>query len=159
MDLLQDLRRRAAYDGWANRTLAAALRDATPEATRLVAHAAESTLVWLRRIAGTQPPSVTADFWPPDDAAACCARAERAAAALERFVGGLTIQGLAAEAVYTNSAGTAFRTPVLDVLTHVLLHAHYHRGQAAAALRRAGVDPPPTDYVVWQRAGPEDASR
>lgn len=144
-------RRLAAYDAWANRTLAAALTEAHPRACRLLAHAAESERVWLRRIAGTQPASNAADFWPEDDADACRARVERAAEAMGRFTANLDDAGLAREAVYQNSKGEAFRTPVADVLHHVFLHSHYHRGQAAAALREAGTAPPWTDYIAWVR--------
>ena len=144
-------RRLAAYDAWANRTLAAALRDEHARACRLLAHAAEAERVWLRRIAGTQPVSTTADFWPEDDADACRARVEAAAEAMRAFSAGLDEEAMARVARYQNSKGDAYRTPVADVLHHVLLHAHYHRGQAAAALREHGVAPPWTDYIAWVR--------
>ena len=74
MPTLTDLQRQARYDAWANRTLAAVLRDAHERPIRLLAHAAESELVWLRRIEGTQPASTTADFWPVLDADGCPVR-------------------------------------------------------------------------------------
>jgi uncharacterized damage-inducible protein DinB len=146
------LRRLVRYDVWANRLLAGALRDEHERPLRLLAHAAESELVWLRRIEGTQPASQTADFWPVIDAAGCRALVEQAADALGAFVAGLTEEGLRAEAVYHNSKGVEYRTPVHDVLTHVFLHSHYHRGQAAAALRALGADPPWTDFIAFARA-------
>ena len=149
---LNGLHRLARYDAWANRLLADALRDGHDRPLRLLAHAAESELVWLRRIAGTQLASRTADFWPTVDAAECRALVDRAADALGAFVADLTEEGLRAEAVYRNSKGVEYRTPVHDVLTHVVLHSHYHRGQAAAALRSLGVDPPWTDFIAFARA-------
>ncbi len=148
---LPGLRRLARYDAWANRHLAAALRDEHNRPRRLLAHAAASELVWLRRIEGTQPSTATADFWPDLDAEACRALVERAADALGTLVDGLGADGLEQEAVYQNSKGTAYRTPVADVLTHVFLHSHYHRGQAAAALRALGVAPPWTDFIAFCR--------
>ncbi|HLT47389.1 MAG TPA: DinB family protein [Rubricoccaceae bacterium] len=145
-------RRLAQYDAWANRLLAEALMDEHARACRLLAHVAESELVWLRRIHGTQPASTTADFWPEDDAEAVRARVVEAANAMGQFVMTLDAATLAREAVYRNSQGTEYRTPVADVLHHVFLHSHYHRGQAAAALREAGVAPPWTDYIAWVRA-------
>jgi uncharacterized damage-inducible protein DinB len=64
----------------------------------------------------------------------------------------LTEDGLRVEALYHNSKGIEYRTPVHDVLTHVFLHSHYHRGQSAAALRALGVDPPWTDFIAFARA-------
>jgi uncharacterized damage-inducible protein DinB len=147
----ETFRRLAQYDAWANRLLAGALTDGCPRACRLLAHAAEAELVWLRRIHGTQPASTTADFWPEDGAEGVRARVLEAANAMGQFVMTLDEAALAREAAYRNSKGEAFRTPVADVLHHVFLHSHYHRGQAAAALREAGVTPPWTDYIAWVR--------
>jgi len=36
---------------------------------------------------------------------------------------------------------------VQDILTHVLLHSVYHRGQIAADLRAGGAQPPYTDFI------------
>ena len=153
MPTLPDLQRQARYDAWANRAFAAALRDEHERPIRLLAHAAESERVWLRRIRGIQPASTTADFWPNLDADGCRALVEDAASKLSTFVSDLTEADLQIEAVYHNSKGIAYRTPVADVLTHVFFHSHYHRGQAAAALRKLGVDPPWTDFIAFVRQG------
>ena len=142
----------AAYDAWANRRLAAVLLDEHPRAIRLLAHAATAELTWLRRIAGTQPTSQTLDFWPDTDAEGCRSLVEDAAAAMHAFLDRLDDAGLVQVAVYRNSKGIEYRTPVPEVLTHVFFHSHYHRGQAATALREAGVDPLWTDYIAWVRA-------
>lgn len=151
MTLLDSLRRRAAYNGWANRRLSAVLTDAHPQPVRWMAHVAAAERLWLRRIAGEQPASTTAEIWPHLDAGTCRQRVAAASQALAAFVDGLTEADLVAEAVYRNSAGKAYRTPVLDVLDHVLLHGQYHRGQANAALRAAGAEPVPVDFIVWVR--------
>jgi uncharacterized damage-inducible protein DinB len=39
------------------------------------------------------------------------------------------------------------------VLTHVVLHGAYHRGQIAADLRAAGLEPPYTDFIEAARRG------
>lgn len=153
MPTVADCQRQARYDAWANRSLAAVLNDTHERPIRLLAHAAESERVWLRRIRGTQPSSSTADFWPEVNASGCRALVEEAASELGAFVIGLTEEGLRAEAVYHNSKGTAYRTPVADVLTHVFFHSHYHRGQAAATLRTLDVDPPWTDFIAFVRTG------
>lgn len=145
------LRRVARYDAWANRCFAPMLRDEHDRPLRLLAHVAESELVWLRRVEGAQPASRTADFWPTVDAAECRTLVDQAADALGAFVADLTEERLHTEAVYRNSKGVEYRTPVHDVLTHVFLHSHYHRGQVATALRALGVDPPWTDFIAFAR--------
>ena len=55
---------------------------------------------------------------------------------------------------YRNSAGAEFDSKISDILLHVALHGSYHRGKIAAALRGAGADPAPTDYIGFVRGVP-----
>ena len=52
---------------------------------------------------------------------------------------------------YRTNRGEEFVTPIIDILTHVVIHGAYHRGQIARALRRAGVTPVDTDYITFAR--------
>ncbi len=54
---------------------------------------------------------------------------------------------------YVNSKGESWSSTVNDVLTHVLLHSAYHRGQIAAQLREAGHQPAYTDFIHAVRQG------
>ena len=63
----------------------------------------------------------------------------------------LTPEKLAAGLTYRNTKGVEFKTPIQDVLMHLVLHSAYHRGQVAAAVREAGGKPAATDYVVYLR--------
>ena len=40
-----------------------------------------------------------------------------------------------------------------DILSHVLRHSHYHRGQIASAVREAGGTPAYTDFIHAVRTG------
>ena len=42
-----------------------------------------------------------------------------------------------------------------DALTQVCLHSHAHRAQIAKMLRRYGVVPPQTDFIVWLTERPQ----
>jgi len=66
----------------------------------------------------------------------------------------LDAESLGREIPYTNSAGIAFRSTVEDILLHVVLHGCYHRGQVALALREAGTEPSPTDFIAFVRGAP-----
>ncbi|BAH40692.1 MAG TPA: hypothetical protein DGD08_18575 [Gemmatimonas aurantiaca] len=115
------------------------------EAVRLYAHLAGAAHTWCTRIAGrpTEHP-----VWPSLslDEATALAQASvaglRAAAAhgdLDRVV------------EYRNSAGQAFRNTVSDILTQVVLHGSYHRGQLALLARQGGGTPAVTDYIFYVR--------
>jgi uncharacterized damage-inducible protein DinB len=57
------------------------------------------------------------------------------------------------QASYTNTKGEDWANTVGDILTHVLLHSAYHRGQVAAEVRAAGLTPALTDYIHAVRQG------
>jgi uncharacterized damage-inducible protein DinB len=60
---------------------------------------------------------------------------------------------LGEEIPYVNSLGEAWTNRAGDLLEHAVLHGVYHRGQIAAALRRAGCEPAYTDFVHAVRRG------
>lgn len=63
----------------------------------------------------------------------------------------LAPEKLAGHLAYRNTKGQEFKTPVQDVLMHLVMHSAYHRGQVAAAVRDSGGKPAATDYIVYVR--------
>ena len=54
---------------------------------------------------------------------------------------------------YRNSKGEAWSNRVEDILTHVLMHSAYHRGQIALEMRASGAQPAYTDFIHAVRQG------
>ena len=52
---------------------------------------------------------------------------------------------------YFRFGGEACESVVADIVTHVCMHAQYHRGQIAAQAARVGLKPIPTDFIVFSR--------
>ena len=52
---------------------------------------------------------------------------------------------------YKAMDGKAFRTPLWQIVLHVVNHATLHRGQVMGMLRQAGVAPPGTDLIYYYR--------
>lgn len=52
---------------------------------------------------------------------------------------------------YKDIRGNAYRSPMWQIVLHVVNHATLHRGQAMAMLRQIGVAPPPTDLIYYYR--------
>ena len=155
MTALADARRRFAYHAWANARLADAMADGSADALaparRLLAHVAAADDGWLHRLQGTSTDGF--DFWPALTAGAVGDRVRANAAAWDAHLATLAgDDALGAPVAYANSRGERFAQPAADVLEHVLLHGAYHRGQAAAALRAAGVAPPLTDFIHYARS-------
>lgn len=152
--MLDSLLRLLDHLAWADgRALAAISSAAEPpaRAVRLLAHVLGAEHEWLARLEGR---AGTVPVWPEltlDEAARVAAEN---VAGYRRFLTGLGPDDLARAVTYRNSAGTAFTTPVADILLHLFLHGSYHRGQVALLLRDAGTAPLPTDYVAYVRGLP-----
>ncbi len=150
-DRSDSLARMFAHAAWANDLLIEELRAKPmpdqPEIQLLLDHVVAAEHLWLSRIAGS-PPRVA--VWPALSAAECAALAEENAAAFQALLR-LDTDGLERVVHYRNSAGREFDNTVRDILLHVALHGHYHRGQIATRMRAAGRTPVYTDYIGWAR--------
>jgi uncharacterized damage-inducible protein DinB len=114
----------------------------------LFAHVLAAEYLWMCRLRDVEP-KMTA--WPKltlDEAAQLI---EENAAAYRAFLDEAGEAGLAKTHTYRNLAGVQYSTPLADILTHVVTHGGYHRGQVARAFGRAGVPAVNTDYMVFMR--------
>jgi uncharacterized damage-inducible protein DinB len=139
------------YDAWANaETLASLRRTPVPAGVRWLGHIVASEFLWLGRL--LERPSEL-PVWPdlaPDEIAVLLGRLEPEWAG---YLAGLTEEDLADGVGYRNSLGEFWTNTVGDILTHVVAHAAYHRGQIAAAVRAAGGEPAYTDFIHAVRRG------
>jgi uncharacterized damage-inducible protein DinB len=136
---------------WAHRQTLAAVRDCPAvqtEALPLLAHMLGAEHIWLSRLRG-QP--ATHSVWPTLTATECEQLLDENAAGYESFASGLGDHDFSAVIRYRNSKGDEFANTVIDILTHVVVHGAYHRGQVAKALGRAGVAAVSTDYITFAR--------
>ena len=148
-----ELQRLFAYDAWANREVAAALRklDAPPERTvQLLAHIYAAQELWRSRMHG-EPSKVA--VWPALTLEQSEAALAEIAAHWRAYLAALTPGELGRRVTYTNSAGETFTSTVEDILRHVAMHGSYHRGQIATHLRLAGLPAAYTDYIHAARQG------
>ena len=119
---------------------------------QVFAHLLVAKKVWITRLQGGNTTGLI--IWPAMSWRDCeVLIAENQQAYLE-YLQDTTDESLIAEVPYTNSTGAVFSTSARDILTHVLIHSGYHRGQIAAAIRRQGDEPINTDYITFVRAHP-----
>lgn len=151
--LLDQLRRLFDHAEWANAHVIAALERQTvaDDIVELFAHVLGAEEVWLSRLEGR--PSTLA-VWPTLSGAQLAEAAQSNASSYRAFMDRLTPDDLPREVAYKNSAGQAFSTPIVDILTHVATHGSYHRGQVALRIRRDGGIPAPTDFIAFVRGAP-----
>jgi uncharacterized damage-inducible protein DinB len=150
---LRELDRLFAYDGWANGEALAALRRAgapPPRALAWMAHVVAVEWLWLGRLRREKRAVVA---WPDLALDRCAEELAALAAAWRAYLGELTPERLAEPIAYVNSQGEPWTSTADDVLTQVVTHSVYHRGQIAAELRAAGHTPPCTDFIHAVRQG------
>ena len=153
MDLIDHLRRQFAYDAWANREVLTALKGSalpSPRPLQLLAHILSAELLWLERIQ-QQPQSQP--VWPDLTFEKCDAQIAALAHQWREFFDQLSPAALSENVSYKNSKGEHWTSTAADILTHVLLHSAYHRGQIASQVRAGGETPAYTDYIHAVRQG------
>ena len=150
MNLADYLRRHFAYDEWANREALAAMRTggADERSLQLMAHILSAERLWLERL--KQQPQST-PVWPKGDLEQC----ERQVAEMGRLWREYLdqIDDLSVSIAYKNSKGQPWTSTVQDILSHVVMHSAYHRGQIASHMRECGQTPAYTDVIPGMRQG------
>jgi uncharacterized damage-inducible protein DinB len=109
-------------------------------------HVAQADGIWSFRLTGYAPV-------PPADGSLATLKESwfRALDELSIWLGGLAEDAWSTEAEYSNSKGVKFRTPVWQIVLHLVNHGTAHRGQICTVLRQIGVTPPPTDEIIFYR--------
>lgn len=149
--LRANLSRMFRYVAWADRRTLEALRAAPaaqPEALPLLAHVLAAEHVWLARMEQREP---RLTVWPALSLDDCATLASENEAGYRAFLERLN-DGQWTETVrYRTSQGQEFVTPILDILTHVITHGPYHRGQIARVIGRGGGTAINTDFITFAR--------
>jgi len=149
---MQTIRRMMDHMYWADDALLAGLRghsDENGEIGRLFRHLLIAEQVWVTRLEGKSSAHLT--LWEESDVVSLEALARDNEQRYKRYIAGLSETDLDRMLDYANQSGTKFRTSIRDILIHVALHGHYHRGQINSALRRQAGNPVGLDYILFAR--------
>jgi uncharacterized damage-inducible protein DinB len=142
-----------AYDYWANRQCLAAMQAApgvSSDTIGRMAHVLSAQKLWFERLRHERQ---SLPVWPNTSIPGCIALADEMRSLWRSYL--MTLQpGAGNEKIeYHNSKGESWSSRVEDVLTHVLMHSAYHRGQIALEMRKAGMEPAYTDFIHAVRQG------
>ena len=162
----QHFRRLFEYDTWASTRVNESLRSAkehlehggaAAEAPALVkalqiwGHVQWARRMWLSRLGAAEPPSMDEGMFPTRSLAAALAECADVDRRWGDYLAALTPEVLASICRYTSTEGVPYETGVADILTHVVNHATYHRGQVARLVAECGGAVAVTDYVAFAR--------
>ena len=120
------------------------------KALNLMGHLLAARRIWLHRIepsherpAAIFPTGVKKESLPADFAAM-----ERDWATLFDRLNEADLERVF---VYRTTEGVEYHSVLLDILTQLYGHSHYHRGQIASLVRAADGQPAITDFIFWTR--------
>ena len=153
MSLADYMRQQFAYDAWANQEVLASIRANGRENARplqLMSHILAAERVWLERLKQV-PQSVP--VWPEPNLAQCEAEAAELKKLWFDYLDLITAGDISQTISYKNSQGEAWTSAIGDVLSHVVMHSAYHRGQIASHMRASGQTPVNTDFIHAVRNG------
>ncbi len=143
------------YDLWANARVLDAIgalgTRAPARALERMAHVAWAGRLWHSRVAGAPAPTETAFFDGARTPASIGALAGAAAADWRSTILADGEPGLARIVRYTNTKGVAYASSTADIVSHVINHATYHRGQVACDLSGLAPASVVTDFIAWSR--------
>lgn len=141
------------FEGWANRRALESIAQLTESAAclRLFGHILAAQRAWLTRLEGGDSSGV--ELFPAPTLAQCQAELDEMDRKGRAYLADIGEDALDREIAYTNQTGKSFRNPPRDILTHLGMHSHYHRGQIATLVRQAGATPAVTDFIAFCRLG------
>jgi uncharacterized damage-inducible protein DinB len=157
--LTEHFRRLHEYEVWANARALASLESVPPDrralpayvrATQLLPHNTLARKVWIWRVQGTpyDNPRDWFPAWTPEETRAALKEADDLWAA---FLASLTDAHLSRDFQYSSSEGVRYASTLHEVLTHVLNHGTYHRGQLARLVHESGGQRAATDFIAFSR--------
>lgn len=152
MNLLDHFVRQFAYNAWANREVLKILEadEAASQSLYLFSHVLSAERLWLERIR-QQPQSLP--VWPRLTVEECAGQADEIASQWRNYLDEVDPSQFSIEVAYRNSKGQQWTNSAHDILSHVLLHSSYHRGQIAKEMRARGKQPAYTDFIHAAREG------
>lgn len=125
-------------------------KGADERSLELLAHILSAELLWLERI--EQQPQSSA-VWPKTTLENCVKQAKTMSPRWREFLAKSKDGDLVQKITYKNSKGEPWTSTIDDILTHVIMHSAYHRGQIASHMRAQGKAPAYTDFIHAVRQG------
>ena len=162
MLVLADLQRLLKFNEWANARVFDAIATLTPEqltkdlgssfpsVALTAAHMVAGEWIWLQRWLGASN-SEFPEWAHSSDLADLRRRLSDVELERAAFIAGLTDADIPTLRPYKLMSGVQDQQPLDVMITHVVNHATYHRGQVATFFRQLGLKPIGTDFISFAR--------
>jgi len=140
-----------AFNNWANKTLTDYIlaNEITNEQILAIAsHLAHAQRNWYFRVIGQQN---DVPLWTPLPPASIALQLSENGNLWLSHLNDLQDADLHTKLAYKNMAGDPYLDNLADILTHLVNHSTYHRGQIVHLIRALGMTPPGTDFILFAR--------
>lgn len=140
------------YNHWANDLCLQGLENAVnppPKTLSLFSHILSAQFIWLHRILDL--PTTPFPLWEEYNLRELRSMIEEGTERWLKFIDNYPNDNFGEVINYTNTKGNKYNSSVLEIITHVINHGTYHRGQIALLMRKSELNPAVTDYIVHQR--------
>lgn len=138
----------AEHEYWANLKVLEkiiSLENIPPKAIELFSHIIAAQRIWIDRINGKETPI---NAWEVFEIEILLELLEINYSEIQQIIDKEDFERLIS---YKNSKGIAYLNTISQILTHLSLHASYHRGQVVTTIKPFTNDLPVTDFVAYYR--------
>ena len=142
------------FNNWANKAVTdfISTNDIRDERVLLLAsHLAHAQRNWYFRVTGQQN---DVQLWTLEQPSSIAMQLSENGALWLTHLNELHDVDFHAKLAYKNMAGDTYIDNIADVLTHLVNHSTYHRGQIMQLIRGLGMTPPGTDFIIFARQFP-----
>ena len=140
------------YNDWANQQLLITLENHDIKNERIIVvfgHLISAQIIWLNRI--KELPTSPFPLWEHYKVRELKSMVEESSRNWLNYLDEHQLDTFEEMIFYRNSKGNQYESTIGDIITHVIAHSAYHRGQVAALMRDEGVQPPVTDFIHFRR--------
>lgn len=139
------------YNDWANHRVLATLTEAgdQKEATKLFSHLISAQIIWLNRIKDL--PTSPFPLWEEYKLTELSTMTRESTTNWLNYIKEHRMNTFEEMIFYTTTKGDKKESTIREIITHVINHSTYHRGQIANILRQNNIEPPVTDYIAYCR--------
>ena len=140
------------YNKWANSLIIKSLSENSPANQKvfsIVSHLIIAQILWLNRV--KKETYEYRDFWQILSMKELENLSERNTSDWILYLRSQNGKDLQKQYSYVNSKGKAYTNTLAQVITHLINHSTYHKGQIAYLLRAENIAPPLTDYIAFTR--------
>lgn len=140
------------YENWANEEVSDCLTNLgePPEkALSIMSHIINAQDVWLCRITGKSYD--VNSVWKTLSKTDIPGALRKSSSALTEYINNLSEGDIEKTIEYTNIKGEGFKSLLKDILTHLIIHSAYHRGQIVMLLKQDVKVLPSTDFIKYVR--------